>query len=81
MARLSCAIENIKEIYSVVVIGSGYGGGTAASRLARAGQHVCVLRQVKNFSPEIPPIKSWKPERSFRLILRLKVEHPIYRTL
>ena len=51
MARLSSAIENIKETYSVVVIGSGYGGGIAASRLARAGQQVCVLERGREFFP------------------------------
>jgi choline dehydrogenase-like flavoprotein len=29
--------------YDVVVIGSGYGGGVAASRMARGGQSVCLL--------------------------------------
>ena len=51
MTRLSSAIENIKETYSVVVIGSGYGGGIAASRLARAGQQVCVLERGREFFP------------------------------
>ncbi len=49
MARLSLSIEHIKPHYSVVVIGSGYGGGIAASRLSRAGQQVCVLERGKEF--------------------------------
>ncbi len=49
MARLSSSIENIKPHYTVVVIGSGYGGGIAASRLSHAGQHVCVLERGKEF--------------------------------
>src|SRR5260221_1358884 len=37
--------------YEVVVVGSGYGGAIAASRLARAGRQVCVLEQGKEFQP------------------------------
>ncbi|MFQ5676791.1 MAG: GMC oxidoreductase, partial [bacterium] len=51
MARLSLPIENIKNHYTIVVIGSGYGGGIAASRLARAGQQVCVLERGREFFP------------------------------
>lgn len=55
MTRLASSIQNIKDHYTVVVIGSGYGGGIAASRLARAGQTVCVLERGKEFqSGEFP---------------------------
>ena len=37
--------------YDVVVIGSGYGGGISASRLARAGRSVCLLERGKEFLP------------------------------
>ena len=51
MNRLSSPLENIKDHYTVVVIGSGYGGGISASRMARAGQKVCVLERGKEFLP------------------------------
>ena len=51
MARLSSSIGNIQDHYTVVVVGSGYGGSIAASRMARAGQQVCVLERGKEFQP------------------------------
>src|SRR5262245_42018795 len=51
MNRLSSPIEGIKDHYTVVVVGSGYGGAITASRLARAGQQVCVLERGKEFQP------------------------------
>jgi cholesterol oxidase len=41
----------MKDHYEIVVVGSGYGGAIAASRLARAGQEVCLLEQGKEFQP------------------------------
>jgi cholesterol oxidase len=51
MIRLSSPIEQMKSHYAVIVIGSGYGGAIAASRLARARQQVCVLERGKEFQP------------------------------
>ncbi len=55
MARLASPLENIKDHYTVVIIGSGYGGAIAASRLARAGQQVCLLERGKEFQPSEYP--------------------------
>jgi cholesterol oxidase len=41
--------ESIRPAYDVVVVGSGYGGGVAASRLSRAGQRVCVIERGREF--------------------------------
>lgn len=43
--RLSRPVELLRSAYDVVVIGSGYGGGVAASRMARTGESVCVLER------------------------------------
>src|SRR5439155_17666972 len=44
-------IENLRDHYSVVIVGSGYGAAITASRLARAGQQVCVLERGREFQP------------------------------
>jgi len=69
MARLSSSIADIKDHYSVVVIGSGYGGGIAASRLARAGQQVCLLERGKELQPGEYPnsLRSALPEMQVTL--------------
>ena len=51
MARISRPIEDISQHYDVVVIGSGYGGSIAASRMARAGRKVCLLERGREYLP------------------------------
>jgi len=57
VARITSPIEQLKSHYTVVVVGSGYGGGITASRMARAvapnNQEitVCVLERGKEFLP------------------------------
>jgi len=53
--RLSSSIASMENHYDVVVIGSGYGAGIAASRLSRAGKKVCLLEKGKEFLPSEYP--------------------------
>jgi choline dehydrogenase-like flavoprotein len=46
----------MRSSYDVVVIGSGYGGGVAASRMARGRQSVCVLERGKERWPGEFPV-------------------------
>ena len=63
MAGLSRSLDRIKDRYDVIVVGSGYGGGVAASRLARAGKRVAVLERGREvltggFPSRFPDLKN-----------------------
>ena len=45
MTRLARSLDALKPRYDAIVVGSGYGGGVAAARLARAGKRVAVLER------------------------------------
>ena len=51
VARISRPTEDIRQHYEVVVIGSGYGGAIAASRMARAGRRACLLERGREYLP------------------------------
>lgn len=63
MAGLSRSLDHAKDRYDVIVVGSGYGGGVAASRLARAGKSVAVLERGRevvtgSFPARFPDLKN-----------------------
>jgi cholesterol oxidase len=49
MTRLARSLDRLKPHYDAIVVGSGYGGGVAAARLARAGKRVAVLERGREF--------------------------------
>ena len=53
--------------YDAVVIGSGYGGGVAASRLARMGFRVAILEQGRHWRPGDFPTTSKARRKATRL--------------
>lgn len=58
----------MESAYDVVVVGSGFGGGVTACRMAERGLRVCVLERGRRFSggdypdrPEQAPLAFWHP--------------------
>lgn len=55
----------MKDIYDVVVIGSGFGGAITACRLAQADKSVCILERGKHWEKEHFPRTIGQVARSF----------------
>lgn len=51
MRKLSKPLSELKFKYDVIIVGSGYGGSIAASRMSRSGKKVCLLEKGKEFLP------------------------------
>ena len=51
MNSLTKSHDELTSHYDVVIVGSGYGGGVSASRLARMGLRVCVLEKGRQWRP------------------------------
>ncbi|MEQ9326829.1 MAG: GMC family oxidoreductase, partial [Rhodospirillales bacterium] len=64
--RLSRPVGEMDGHYDAVVIGSGYGGGVAASRLARMGYRIAVLERGLEIAPGEFPDTPAKSLRQFQ---------------
>jgi cholesterol oxidase len=51
MKKLAKPLGSIQPEYDYIIVGSGYGGSISASRMARAGQSVCLFEKGKEFLP------------------------------
>lgn len=67
MTMLSSPREAMQQHYDAIVVGSGYGGGVAASRLARAGLKVCVLERGREIPVGRFPARLWEAHRELQV--------------
>ena len=77
MAYTTGAIDKARPVYDALVIGSGYGGGVAASRLARMGLRLAVIEQGRFWRPGDFPTTIKARRKALRLTGRaLKLGDP-----
>jgi cholesterol oxidase len=67
MVFATSTISAAMPAYDAIVVGSGYGGGVAASRLARMGLRVAVLEQGRRWRPGDFPITGKARLKTLRL--------------
>jgi len=67
MPRLGRPASELRPEYDAVVVGSGYGGGTAASRLARMGLKVAVLERGREHLPGEFPTNPLSAQRETQI--------------
>ncbi len=65
--NLSKSIEQMAPSYDAVVVGSGYGGGVAACRLARCGLSVAVLERGREYAPGEFPTNPMQATRALQV--------------
>ena len=82
MLPLSLPHHKMKQAYDVVVVGSGYGGGIAASRMARADRRFVYSNEAGNFCQEISQTNRPRPCARFKRIQRglTQADAPVYST-
>jgi cholesterol oxidase len=72
-SRLASPTTALQSRYDVVVVGSGYGGGVAACRLARAGKSVCLLERGEERVP------GEYPNNAAALLEEVQLDTPAFR--
>jgi len=65
--RLSSPLDSLKPYYDVAVVGSGYGAGVAAARLASAGRSVCVLERGREIAVGEFPARLSEMQRELQI--------------
>jgi cholesterol oxidase len=55
----------VDSAYDVVVVGSGFGGGVTACRMAEQGLRVCILERGRQFAPGDFPDRPEQAPRAF----------------